>query len=375
MIAWWLWTVALATKEAPDPNLARPDVEVIVLDPVAIGSEVEVEVPFTYLSGTSGYQVQLVNEEGTAFRFADGGDEVVLTTGSGEARLVFAPSEPGRYRATVELDGNQCAPVEVRGSAFAPCLVVTPRTLDWGETVPPDADLKLVRLQSCDDQTWTVDSALSDNPRFIFGAPTPLSVTPVGIQVTVQFQPLDGEPQLGAITLEPHGIALSLVANDCANGNPANWDSDGDGISDCGIPVGGWWEDGDGDGFAGVDGDCDDGAPGVFPGAVEVDGGVDDDCDGVVDEHLDADADGTPAATDCDDADPFAGVGEVEVPDGVDNDCDGTVDDGAAPATCGAGEAGGGGGGCGCDSGPARGAAAWWVAVLAAAVRSRRSRW
>ncbi|MDP7111819.1 MAG: putative metal-binding motif-containing protein, partial [Myxococcota bacterium] len=56
-------------------------------------------------------------------------------------------------------------------------------------------------------------------------------------------------------------------------------------------------EDGDGDGFVGCE-DCDDGDPGVYPGAFEICDGVDGNCDGAVD---DADNDGTGTA-DCDEA-------------------------------------------------------------------------
>lgn len=41
--------------------------------------------------------------------------------------------------------------------------------------------------------------------------------------------------------------------------------------------------DEDGDGFRVSDGDCDDGAPGVYPGAVDRWNGADDNCDGTVD--------------------------------------------------------------------------------------------
>lgn len=116
----------------------------------------------------------------------------------------------------------------------------------------------------------------------------------------------------------------------------------------------------DGDGHAsqacGGD-DCDDLDPTAFAGAVERCGdGVDEDCDGEVDEddavdaievYADLDADGygdpnslsttcQPSAEevridgDCDDSDPQVHPGAEERCDGVDEDCDGTVDEGAA---------------------------------------------
>ncbi len=123
--------------------------------------------------------------------------------------------------------------------------------------------------------------------------------------------------------------------------------------------VEGFFPDGDGDGvLAGAD--CDDGDPGVYPGAAEVCNGVDDNCDGAVDEedrgvanatawHPDTDADGFGAAgsmpvrecgdeppiggpwsllqSDCNDADPTAYPGAFELCDHVDNNCDGEVDE------------------------------------------------
>ncbi len=50
--------------------------------------------------------------------------------------------------------------------------------------------------------------------------------------------------------------------------------------------------DADGDGFTTCQGDCDDGNPAIYPGAVEICNGRDDNCDGRVDEGLDADLDG-----------------------------------------------------------------------------------
>ena len=156
-------------------------------------------------------------------------------------------------------------------------------------------------------------------------------------------------------------------------------DADGDGVparedcDDADPEVGAatiWYADSDYDGygddaltelachapnrFVAVGGDCDDGDRTVYPGAWEWCDGVDDDCDGEVDEepqngdpyYSDADGDGyggtdsvimaceQPHGTiedgsDCDDDDPSVHPGAEETcGDWVDNDCDGFVGDG-----------------------------------------------
>jgi len=151
-------------------------------------------------------------------------------------------------------------------------------------------------------------------------------------------------------------------------------DSDCDGATDDpdAIDAATWYPDADGDGYgdgasgvsacAQVSGhladatDCDDAEGAVNPGATESCNGVDDNCDGSVDEsgatgespwYADADGDGfgdanssalacaqvsghLADATDCDDADTGVNPAATESCNSVDDDCDGSVDESGA---------------------------------------------
>ena len=125
-------------------------------------------------------------------------------------------------------------------------------------------------------------------------------------------------------------------------------DQDGDGhgdladpVQDCQLPPG----------YVSSSDDCDDTNPDIFPGATELCNGVDDDCDGSIDEgvlltfYADTDLDGfgdpdvstlacsqpsgyVSNADDCDDDDININPDASEVCNGVDDDCDGLIDEG-----------------------------------------------
>ncbi len=88
--------------------------------------------------------------------------------------------------------------------------------------------------------------------------------------------------------------------------------------------------DSDGDGWSLDCNDCNDADLTVNPGAAEICNGIDDNCNGTIDEGFDADADGfTVCGGDCNDGDATVNPAATEVcADGIDNNCDGQIDEG-----------------------------------------------
>ncbi len=174
----------------------------------------------------------------------------------------------------------------------------------------------------------------------------------------------DGDGIPNYLEEDDDGDGIRTDADNCPYVyNPSQSDYDADGVGnecdDC--------TDVDNDGFGNEvydysacsdpsAGDCDDYWPMTYPGATEYCNGIDDDCDGTVDEGEAADADtfyedddndgyGTAAspmdacsqpagyvadATDCDDTDGAQYPGATEICNVEDDDCDGLVDEGDA---------------------------------------------
>jgi hypothetical protein len=94
--------------------------------------------------------------------------------------------------------------------------------------------------------------------------------------------------------------------------------------------------DRDGDGYITAEGDCNDTNPNIFPGRSEICDSFDNNCNGQIDEGLtfDNDSDGSTtigscagSKDDCDDNDPNNFPGNTEINDGLDNNCNGKVDE------------------------------------------------
>lgn len=187
----------------------------------------------------------------------------------------------------------------------------------------------------------------------------------------------------GAVADEDGDGDGSLACEDCADDDPGRnsdatelcngVDDNCDGAVDEGPPTdaGLWFADLDGDGFGDAgsmqlacekpggysanDTDCDDVDGNSFPGAPETCDGVDDDCNGMIDDnatdaavfYADADADGAGSSThtvtacnapegyladasDCDDSNPAVSATATETCNTIDDNCDGQIDESSA---------------------------------------------
>jgi len=227
---------------------------------------------------------------------------------------------------------------------------VYPGAVEYCNGVDDNCDDEMDGLDAVDPSVWYADS---DNDGF--GNPS-LSVTACDPPAGFVENALDCED------FDPH---VSPFALEMCDGE----DNDCNGIidEDTAVDASEWYRDADGDGwgselmttvscsmpggFTDNTEDCDDGSALISPSGVEVCNGLDDNCDGAVDEgfevdtyYRDADGDTYGDTTepivscmdvpgysstdgDCDDSEYWSNPGLSELCDEIDNDCDGIVDE------------------------------------------------
>jgi hypothetical protein len=311
--------------------------------------------------------VEVTNTQGDYFEH-DGELTVVPAFGSSALGFSYTPLALGYHQARVTIVSDALEQptfvVTLRGRARTPRATITPSLLDFGPVEAGTTVEAEVTLHNDAQLPFEIGLESLNGP-FALVSATPIALLGgQSTQLSLSFSPTDTSFASGLARFGTENVVLAeldLMGNACAEGQPALYDLDGDGVTSCAgdcddgdaavrpgapesfdgldndcdgaVDEGTEAYDDDGDGFAELDGDCNDGAPSVGPDMEETLGnGVDDDCDGVIDSgSTDGDGDGvSPAGGDCDDGDPAVRPGAAELANGRDDDCDGTVDEGTA---------------------------------------------
>ncbi len=311
-------------------------------------------------------------------------------------RITFAPQTEGYYRSELTIwstdsestvveplpdDPDREAAiwkVQVRGYSQPACGRVWPSLIDLGRRSEGGDFTASAHVTNCGLTTLEVGGVQesgSGASAMTVGTIFPLYVLP-GLTEDVLIGWRVGPDTSGAptpvstqftVTANDTSMAerpFTVMGNDCLNSSDDSWDADDDGFFACGTdcddrdanrnpsaaeradngvdddcdgeidePANPLGSDDDGDEIAETGGDCDDARPEIGPAAEEVPDAIDNDCDGVVDNRTalyDDDGDGSSEREgDCDDADRLTAPDAVETQDGKDNDCDGVVDEGS----------------------------------------------
>ena len=373
----WMMFLVLATACGQDYKVSETEQTFVVspdlveLGIVTVDQSEEFTVTVTHTGGADIrlVAVEIVNVEGNAIAEPSDGFPDVLAAGSTEEIVFsFTPEAEGyswghvTFKTDAAEDNERS--VVVRGQAATPILTSWPGVIDFGPVYPGEMEDEIVTVVNEGTVDLTISSLIFDNDQFTASSYFPMTLAPGGTgDLVIAFSPVGSAEQFGNATIVTEsGTAFpgpEVRGNACSMASGTLYDEDGDGYSFCGsdcddrdedarpggfetcdgidndcdgvIDEGTECFDDDGDGQTEEEGDCNDGVDTVYLGAMEdMENGIDDDCDGAVDSGVtDMDNDGySVEGGDCDDFDSTTHPGALESADGSDNDCDGTVDEG-----------------------------------------------
>ena len=303
-------------------SLHRAELEadpVVDLAEVGVGETVVAELNL-YAVGTGDVELDTIESDHPAF-VAEGWPDLLEEGEMATVQVVYSPDVAAWDAATLTIKGDMAdgdVTSVVRARAGLRGLTALPGRLDYGPVAGGASLDRMVDIGNHGDLPDTLVAATVSSPDFeVTGLDGAVLHAGEHQALWVTVTPSTEDAVSATLVLEfEHAppIEVPLGVNDCEAGPAAAYDQDGDGVASCA-------------------GDCDDTDPAVGPGAAEVANGVDDNCDGTVDEHTtghDDDGDGwSEADGDCDDANPETSPDAEEVyGDGIDNDCDDVVDDG-----------------------------------------------
>ena len=370
-----LAALVLTTACANDNYIAAVENEIVVSPPltdvgdVPVGTLLGFTVQVDNIGGgdTDIRAIDVLNFQGDAFAYVGPETLVVARGETTQLQFSYEPPDQGYHRAVITVTSDSVTPqveIEVRGRGLQAQAEVLPPAIDFGPVAVGED--KTIELRVVNN--GVVEIELSDlestNARFARANDDPFVVQPlVEALLPVTFTPDTEDAETGELSLRFGDVLVlgpvAVRGNDCERGLPQAYDADGDGWTTCAgdcddddatvwpgapeeadgvdddcdgtVDEGTSAYDDDGDGLNEDDGDCNDADAAVSPDATETLGnGVDDDCDGTVDQgtaDLDFDGYAIPGG-DCDDTNAAVYPGAPELPDGLDNDCDGVVDEG-----------------------------------------------
>ena len=243
------------------------------------------------------------------------------------AALRCEPTEPGVLRGEVELVlgavdlPEVTIPIVCEGEA--PSLRLEPSLLDFGDVW--SEEVRTVRVRNLGRGAVHIADLVVPEP--FSGEPSGSRRLEPNATLDIPIGVSSAQPAYAVAHLmlaERVDLELPLLANQC---HPRSIE----GLEGYDGPID---DDPDGDGASFCQGDCAPHDPTRRPGVVEVADGVDQDCDGAIDEHTersDDDGDGvTEEGGDCDDHDPLRSPQSAELANGRDDNCNGRIDEGTA---------------------------------------------